>query len=149
VLWRPRVGDGFRLAARQVRGRHPILVIGLADRRFVTADVRSSSALVSHDHQILVRHIHPPAIDHNAMDPGLRMYTIRIKGQLGAATLAAFPALRARHEAAETVLTGDLDRAALHGVLSEIEALGLDLLEIRQLPRPGNRPDPPDGGPPR
>jgi hypothetical protein len=29
------------------------------------------------------------------------------------------------------VLTGLLDRPALHGVLAEIEALGLDLVEIR------------------
>jgi hypothetical protein len=74
------------------------------------------------------------------MDPGLIPYTIRIKGQLGAAALAAFPALRSRHEGAETVLTGDLDRAALHGVLAEIEALGLDLVEIRQLPSKGMHP---------
>jgi len=33
------------------------------------------------------------------------------------------------------VLAGALpDQAALHGVLSEIEALGLELLEIRRLP---------------
>jgi hypothetical protein len=33
------------------------------------------------------------------------------------------------------VLTGALpDRAALHGVLAEIEALGLELLEVRRLP---------------
>jgi hypothetical protein len=31
------------------------------------------------------------------------------------------------------VLTGLLDRSALYGVLAEIEALGLDLVEIRQL----------------
>jgi hypothetical protein len=30
-------------------------------------------------------------------------------------------------------LTGVLDRPGLYGVLAEIEALGLDLLEIRQL----------------
>jgi hypothetical protein len=34
---------------------------------------------------------------------------------------------------AHTVLTGLLDRSALYGVLAEIEALGLDLLEVRQL----------------
>jgi len=35
----------------------------------------------------------------------------------------------------DTVLTGPLpDRAALHGVLAEIEALGLELLEVRRLP---------------
>jgi len=31
------------------------------------------------------------------------------------------------------VLTGLLDRSALYGVLAEIEALGLDLLEVRKL----------------
>jgi hypothetical protein len=31
------------------------------------------------------------------------------------------------------LLTGVLDRSALYGVLTEIEALGLDLLELRQL----------------
>jgi hypothetical protein len=31
------------------------------------------------------------------------------------------------------VLTGLLDQSALYGVLAEIEALGLDLLEIRKL----------------
>jgi hypothetical protein len=31
------------------------------------------------------------------------------------------------------VLTGLLDRSALYGVLAEVEALGLDLVEIRQL----------------
>jgi hypothetical protein len=66
------------------------------------------------------------------MDPGATTYTIRVKGQLGAAALSAFPALRSRYEGPETVLTGDLDQAALHGVLSEIEALGLDLIEILQ-----------------
>jgi hypothetical protein len=87
-----------------------------------------------------VRWIHQTAPDHRAMDPGLTTYDIRIKGQLGAAALSAFPALRSRHEGAETVLTGDLDRAALHGVLAEIEALGLDLVEIRQLPPKGMHP---------
>jgi hypothetical protein len=28
---------------------------------------------------------------------------------------------------------GPLDRSALYGVLTEVEALGLDLLEVRQL----------------
>jgi hypothetical protein len=34
---------------------------------------------------------------------------------------------------ADTVLTGLLDRSALYGVLAEIDALGLDLIEVRQL----------------
>ena len=38
-----------------------------------------------------------------------------------------------RGSTARTVLIGLPDRAALHGVLTEVEALGLDLLEVRQL----------------
>jgi len=34
---------------------------------------------------------------------------------------------------AHTVLTGHLDRSALYGVLSVIETLGLDLVEVRRL----------------
>ena len=48
---------------------------------------------------------------------------------------SAFPALQARASGADTVLTGPLpDPPALHGVLAEIEALGLELLEVRRLP---------------
>ena len=37
----------------------------------------------------------------------------------------------------DTLLTGPLeDRAALFGVLAQIEALGLDLLEVRQVTAP-------------
>jgi hypothetical protein len=67
------------------------------------------------------------------MDPAPALYAIRIKGQLGATVLSAFPALAPRHHRAHTVLTGLLDRSALYGVLAEIEALGLDLIEVRQL----------------
>jgi hypothetical protein len=64
--------------------------------------------------------------------PGL--YTIRIKGQLGATALSAFPSMACEPEGSETVLTGWLeDRSALFGVLAQIEALGLELLELRQI----------------
>jgi hypothetical protein len=43
------------------------------------------------------------------------------------------PALALQHHGAHTTFTGLLDRSALYGVLAEIEALGLDLLEIRKL----------------
>jgi hypothetical protein len=58
---------------------------------------------------------------------------IRIDGHLGATVLSAFPAMAPHHHGAHTVLTGLLDRSALYGVLAEIEALGLDLLELRKL----------------
>ncbi len=69
------------------------------------------------------------------MDPTLARYTIRIHGHLGATVLSAFPALVPRRHGADTVLTGLLDQSALYGVLAEIEALGLDLVEVRQLTR--------------
>jgi hypothetical protein len=47
--------------------------------------------------------------------------------------MTSFPALTSRRHGTETVLTGFLDRSALYGVLAEIEALGLNLLELRQL----------------
>ncbi|WP_196807484.1 hypothetical protein [Candidatus Solirubrobacter pratensis] len=47
----------------------------------------------------------------------------------------AFPALRAETRGTDTVLSGTLpDHAALYGVLAQLEALGLGLLEVRRLP---------------
>jgi hypothetical protein len=76
---------------------------------------------------------HLPALDHGVMDPAPAPYVIRINGHLGATVLSAFPAIAPRRHGAHTVLTGLLDRSALFGVLAEIEALGLDLLEVCQL----------------
>ena len=76
---------------------------------------------------------HRPARDHGVMDPAPALYTIRINGHLGATMLSAFPAMAPRRHGAHTVLTGILDQSALYGVLADIEALGLDLLEIRKL----------------
>jgi hypothetical protein len=79
---------------------------------------------------------HLAALDHGLMDAAPALYTIRINGHLGATMLSAFPAMRLQLRGAETVLTGLLDRSALYGVLAEIDALGLDLLEVRQLRGP-------------
>jgi hypothetical protein len=76
---------------------------------------------------------HLPAHDHGVMDPAPAPYLIRINGHLGATVLSAFPAPAPRHDGAHTVLTGLLDRSALYDVRCEIEALGLDLLEIQKL----------------
>jgi hypothetical protein len=58
-------------------------------------------------------------------------YRIRVRGVLGETLLSAFPGLRAEACAGETVLAGALpDQAALHGVLGQIEALGLELLAV-------------------
>ena len=76
---------------------------------------------------------HLPAFDHGVMDPAPARYTIRIHGHLGATALSAFPAMASQRHGADTVLTGLLDLSALYGVLAEIEALGLDLLEVHKL----------------
>jgi hypothetical protein len=62
------------------------------------------------------------------------VYAIRIRGQLGATALSAFPTMVPSLNGSETVLTGSLeDRSAVFGVLAQIEALGLELLEFRQI----------------
>lgn len=68
------------------------------------------------------------------MDTPPGLYTIRIRGRLGATALSAFPSMACELKCGETVLTGLLeDRSAVFGVLGQIEALGLDLLELRQI----------------
>jgi hypothetical protein len=60
-------------------------------------------------------------------------YVIRVRGVLSDRLLTAFPGLRSRAERGYTELAGALpDQAALHGVLAQIEALGLELLEVRR-----------------
>ena len=62
------------------------------------------------------------------------LYTIRLRGRLGPTALSAFPAMVCEVQGNETVLTGSLeDRSALFGVLALIEALGLELLELRRV----------------
>jgi hypothetical protein len=62
-------------------------------------------------------------------------YEFRVRGRLGATLLQAFPGLDAEAGGSYTLLRGRLpDQAALHGILAQIEALGLELLELRQLP---------------
>jgi len=85
---------------------------------------------------------HLPDSDHGVMDPAPALYMIRINGHLGAMVLSAFPAMAPQQHGPHTVLTGLLDRSALYGVLAEIEALGLDLLELRQLTQDRKPPEP-------
>jgi hypothetical protein len=79
--------------------------------------------------------------EYGRMDPASARYMIRIKGHLGATLLSAFPSMAWKRQGPETVLTGMLDQPGLHGVLGAIEALGLDLLEVRKLTPEARSPE--------
>ena len=76
---------------------------------------------------------HLPARDHVGMDWAPALYVIRVDGRLGAMALSAFPGMTPQQQGTRTVLSGWLDQSALYGVLAEMEALGLVLLEVRQM----------------
>jgi len=80
------------------------------------------------------------------MDPAPARYAIRINGHLDAMILSAFPTMAPQWHGAETVLIGLVDRSALYGVLAGMDALCLDLLEVRLL-EPNRESPEPDGGP--
>jgi hypothetical protein len=74
-------------------------------------------------------------------------YQIRVRGRLGRTMCSVFPALHAQADGADTVLTGTLaDQAALYGVLAQIEALGLELLEVHRGSPGGMTPPQPRPG---
>jgi hypothetical protein len=67
-----------------------------------------------------------------ATPPGV--YTIRIRGRLGETALSAFRTMTCELKDGETVLIGVLeDRSAVYGVIAQIEALGLELIELRRV----------------
>jgi hypothetical protein len=62
-------------------------------------------------------------------------YEIRIKGRISDALQHAFEDLDVHVNPVETVVwSPDLDQGALYGVLERIQALGLELVEVRRLP---------------
>jgi len=66
----------------------------------------------------------------NAPEP----YEIRVAGHLSKNWAARFEGLSMRHEPeGETVLSGSLDQAALHGVMVKIRNLGLNLISINRV----------------
>ena len=76
------------------------------------------------------------------MDTPPGLYAIRIKGRLGPTALSAFPRMASEVKDGETVLAGWLkDRSAVFGVVAQIEALGLDLLELRHIPSRRQSPE--------
>jgi len=88
--------------------------------------------------------LHQPPIENGVVrNHGPKLYLIRVKGHLGATSLAAFPEMVPQQRGTNCVLTGVLpDQSALFGILAQIEALGLELIEIRRLvpdPEPAER----------
>ena len=61
-------------------------------------------------------------------------YQFRVCGRLGPIVLQAFPDLEAEKRGRFTLLRGIVrDQAALHGVFARLQALGLKLIDMRQL----------------
>ena len=59
------------------------------------------------------------------------LYEIRLAGHLSETWKARFEGLCMRHDPdGETVLSGPLDQAALHGVLVKVRDLGLKLVSV-------------------
>ena len=72
---------------------------------------------------------------------GRRCYEIRVRGPIGPTIMQAFPTLTATRSGHDTLLTGSLpDQSALYGVINQLEALGLQLLEIRRPKSGGAEP---------
>jgi hypothetical protein len=60
-------------------------------------------------------------------------YRVIVSGRLGELSCGVFEDLCVEPEGANTGLTGELDQAALHGVLDRIQALGLELMALNRL----------------
>jgi hypothetical protein len=62
-------------------------------------------------------------------------YAFRVRGRLTPTLKVALKPLEAKDATADTVLVArGADRAALHGFIARIEAVGLELVELRRLP---------------
>ena len=61
-------------------------------------------------------------------------YEIRVSGRLSDTVTEAFEDFTASVKPAETVMRGEVrDQSELQGVLSRLQSLGLELIEVRQL----------------
>jgi hypothetical protein len=76
-----------------------------------------------------------PAKDRAPVGREMRCYEIRVRGPIGPTIMQAFPTLASIRSGQDTLLIGSLaDQCALYGVIHQLEALGLQLLEIRRVP---------------
>jgi hypothetical protein len=63
------------------------------------------------------------------------LYEIRIRGAEGERLTEQFPSLEGKTDPPETVLVGALrDQAELHALLSAVDSLDLELVEVRRVP---------------
>jgi hypothetical protein len=66
-------------------------------------------------------------------------YEIRVRGRLSPSVLSSFQGLTASVEPVETILSGPVeDQAALYAVLSRVQSLGLELMEVRRVAASGS-----------
>lgn len=83
-------------------------------------------------HSFRVRSPHPASFDGPGVKPS--RYEFRVRGRLAERLLSSFDGFDAEIQPVETILSGEVeDQAALHGVLEQIESLGLELVEVRQV----------------
>ena len=61
-------------------------------------------------------------------------YEIRVKGRLSDTVTSRFEDFTASVRPAETTLRGEIrDQAELHGLLEQLQSLGLELIEVKRL----------------
>jgi hypothetical protein len=86
---------------------------------------------VNHPGRVMT--VRPPR--HNHRPVAEVSYEIRIKGRVTGALLDSFAGMQSQLEPVETVLHGPVrDQDELHQLITRVQALGLELVEVRRLP---------------
>src|ERR1700746_3170953 len=134
--------------------RIPVAKIGVDSQAALTARSRNGNAIRQDYRQPAQRRTPRPSPAHGhghayrEVTCGRRVlmkaqptYEIRIAGRLDETTLAAFAGLEVMYRDEVTLITGQFDQAAPHGMLGIVRARGLDLPEARRVPvSPPRRP---------
>lgn len=72
----------------------------------------------------------------------MHQYVIRVDGRLPDDALTGFESLSVAPQGVQTVLSGDLpDQAALAGILDYLTGLGVEIVEVLQVPARRDEPD--------